>query len=397
MKRWICWLLALLLLCGCGGEVPVQENQPWSLSVEYGESGLELEPAAWDWTWQTGASETEPPVFEHELSYAPYLNTGRETEVKLSFPVEPAWIRVSCYSENDGYNTAHEVELDGDRMPVPEDGARCLYEVIASWPEEKNAKCWGRGIYYFRMLPPGDQGDDMELPLYSLLQLKPAELFGIEMVDQQAGARKLCRDQADVETALRFLQNNLATDFVRTPIPETASDYVLQLLVTDGTRLTIGYVEDQGKAWLLLGGVPYEARPMDLNSLWQSLQTEAEYDEQTPTGEYLRVEEQYPEQEWPEEFVYGYLRSVDGQVVFDEMIWISDAAEPNGYRLEPGEEGMTVPVSPSCSYWILLRHRAPCAEVTREELLQWSADTDLLCRFYRSDGEIQVICEQYVP
>ena len=197
---------------------------------------------------------------------------------------------------------------------------------------------------------------------------------------------------------MTFLQNNLATDFVQTQVPTVEMDYVLRLAMIDGTQLTLGYAASGGSAWILLGGVPYEAEKMDLAALWSGLQAEAAPQEQTPAGEYLQVADEYPTQQWGEEFVYGFLQSLRDTVSFDQVDWIVEDSD-SGYRLEAGETGRSLPVAADCQFWILENHWSPCCQVTKEALLAWAKDAsfDVLFRLYVQDGQVVAICEQYRP
>ena len=404
MKRWIVCLLCLLLLCGCSSEpkIPTVEK-PWSMTVEYGESSVVSEPWGWSWnrlegeqTVEDNTTYTDPKA---QLKEVPFVNRSAAGELTLQFAQQPDRLQVQYWTAEDSYSEPFPMEIDGSTIAAPTDDVGYLFEVIATWRESDDRDCWGKGIYYFRYLPQGDTGEANDLPLYRLLQLDSMELFGIEMVNQQLAGRKICRKQMDVGLILAFLQEHLVTDFVQSVMPMGETDYVMRLLITDGSQLTIGYVEEEGEAWLLLGGIPYEAEPMNLDSLWESLETETEYETQQPVGEYLRVEEQYPEEEWGGSYVYGYLRNLGETAIFDEMLWVDDEAEPNGYRLEAGESAQILTLAEDCQYWILERHWSPCCQVEQHTLIVWEEEAgyDVLFRFYVKDQQIVAICEHYVP
>ena len=403
MKRILAALSALvILLCGCSSQEPMLSETPWDLTVEYGESGADCSAWGWNWAWRDGdriaESNTEITEPRQRLSSIPYLNKGPANTMQLVFAQTPDRVQIRYWTADDGYAEPTAVEADGLTLPVPKDDRSYLYEVLASWQEHEDALCWGKGIYYFRWLPAGATGESSDLSLYRVLQLEPKDLFGVEVINQTLTARKICRNPSDVGKILDYLKGNLTTDFVQSQLPDTETEFVLRLAATNGSQLTLGYASDGDRAWILLGGIPYEASPLDLRSLWNSLETPAVYEEESQ-WESLRTEEQYPESEWRGTPVYGYLRSLGDGTVFDEVLWISDEAEPNGYRLEAGTPNQTLPLAADCQFWILQRHWSPCLQVERNQLQQWNTEAgfDVLYRLYVENGEITVICEQYLP
>jgi hypothetical protein len=108
---------------------------------------------------------------------------------------------------------------------------------------------------------------------------------------------------------------------------------------------------------------------------------------------------EFPGEEWGNEFAYGYLKSLDQTVAYDEMRWIVDAEAPNGYVLENGWPDQSGTMAETCEFWILEDHQAPYCRVTAEELMSrdQDAEKDVLYRIYTANGEVIAICEQYAP
>ena len=403
MKKWICLCLCLLLLSGCSGKEEAAAEQPYGLEIEYGDSGVTATTGAYTWNWKEGdsvqgssASAADPLSM---LSVMPYVNESNAKTLKLLFQKAPDSIGVQYRTSTDGYQSVHALENDGTSLPTPTDGAGYLFQITAVWEQTEKTACWGDCTYYFRYLPAGDTGDAENLSLYRVLQLEASDLFAVEVLNNPEQAQKTCRSVADKETVLNFLKNNLSTDFVQTQVPTVGTDFVLRLACTDGSQLTLGYASGGGQAWLLVDGMPYEAASMDFSALWSSLKAETVSLNQETPGEVLRTSEEFPGEGWGEDYVFGYLRAMDGEVTFDEMNWIEDEEEPNGYRLETGPTGQTLPLAEDCVYWILESHYMPYCQVTGETLWQWAgnADWDVLFRLYRKGGQVTAICEQYRP
>lgn len=399
MKRWICLLCCLLLLSGCGKKEAASTDRPYALEIEYGDSGVEAMTGTYSWNWDTESVEACGADPLEMLPDIPYVNQSKATELRLLFAVEPDQLEVRFWTSADGYREGTPVEASGMTLPAPADGANYLFEITASWEQTEQAACWGTCTYYFRDLPAGETGESENISMYRLLQLEPSDLFAVEVFNNGERAQKTCRSGADKEAILTFIKNNLATDFVQTQVPTVESDFVLRLAAMDGTQLTVGYAAAGEQAWLLLGGVPYEAQPMDLQSLWEGLKAETVSLRQEAAADYLQTSEEFPGADWGEEFVYGYLRGLDEAAAYDEMRWIEDSEEPNGYRLEAGETGQSLPLAADCQYWILEDHDQPYCQVTEEALWQWAETTgwDVLFRLYCQNGQIIAICEQFRP
>lgn len=404
MKKWICLCLCLmLLLSGCGKEDAAAADQPYGLEIEYGDSGVAAMAGAYTWQWREGeairgasASAADPVSV---LSDTPYVNESKAKELKLLFPKTPDSLEIQYRTNADGYQSLHTLEISGTSLPAPTGGDSYLFMVSAAWEQTEKAACWGECIYYFRYLPAGDTGETEDLSLYRLLQLEPSDLFAVEVFNNPENGQKTCRSVADKEAILNYLKENLSTDFAQTQVPTVESDFVLRLSVTDGSQLTLGYGSSGGRAWILLSGVPYEAAPMNLNGLWSQLKAETVALTPETPEDVIQTSEDFPGAEWGEDFAYGYLRDLGDTVEYDEMFWIGDEEEANGYRLESGDLGKTLPLASDCQFWILEGHYAPYCQVTQETLWQWAQTTgwDVLFRLYRRDGEVVAVCEQYQP
>lgn len=405
MKKWILLTLCLLLLCGCGKKETAVTDTPYPLEVEYGDSGVTAMAGGYHWTYALENGETTEHTASGTnpldgLSDIPFVNQSKAKALKLLFPVEPDSLQIQCWTNSDGYSQAAAVALSSKGMPAPTGEASYLFEVTAVWNQTEKAACWGECTYYFRYLPTDATGEQAgEMSVYRLLQLEPSDLFGVEVFHNLEQAQKTCRTAADKETILNFLQANLATDFIPTQVPTVESDFVLRLSVADGSQLTLGYASSGDQTWILLGGVPYTAQPMDLDSLWDSLKAQSVSLKEAAPADYLQTSEDFPGQDWGEDFVYGYLRALDTAVQYDEMRWIDDSQEANGYRLESVKAGQSLPLAADCQFWILDSHYKPYCQVTQAALWQWAETTgwDVLFRLYRKDGQVVAICEQYQP
>lgn len=408
MKYRLCFLVLILLfaLTACGSDTPAATDQPWALEVEYGDSGVTA--AAWTYAWNLRREETVTPTQAEgadplgQLATIPFVNKSKTGTLNLTFPVQPDSLEIACYTNADGYSEAVTVEASGNKnaIPVPTEAGSYLFEVTAAWNEAEEAQAWGSCTYYFRYLPEGDTGEQVgELSLYRLLKLTPDDLFGVEFFDNGQNQQKTLTTVADKTAVLEFLQQNLATDFSQIQTPTLEASYVLRLAITDGSQLTIGYIPLDEGAGLLLSGVPYAAGTMDLQSLWDGLGAQpVSLAGETPS-DVLETTEDDPGAAYDDNYIYGYLRALNGQVTVDQVQWIEDADEPNGYRIEAGETGKTYELAADCAFWILQDHYKPFCRVERDTLWAWAQTTgwDVVFRLYLKNGQVAAIVEQYQP
>lgn len=400
-------MLALLLfLSACGSETPAATDRPWDLEVEYGDSGVTA--AAWDYGWNLRTEAAVTPTQAEggdplgQLASIPFVNKSKTGTLKLKFAIQPKSLTVSCYTNADGYAEAVSVDPSGkdNAIPVPTEAGSYLFEVTAQWTETEEAQAWGSCTYYFRYLPEGDTGEQVgELSLYRLLKLTPDDLFGVEFFDNGQNQQKTLTTVADKTAVLEFLQQNLATDFSQIQTPTLEASYVLRLAVTDGSQLTIGYIPLEEGAGLLLSGVPYAAGTMDLQTLWDGLGAKAVSLESETPSDVLETSEDDPGAAYDDNFIYGFLRALDGTVTVDQVQWIEDEDEPNGYRIEAGETGKTYELAEDCAYWILQDHYKPFCRVEQDTLWTWAQTTgwDVVFRLYLKNGQVAAIVEQYQP
>jgi len=405
-RRWYILVLLLLFLTACGREQSeIAVDAPYALEIEYGDSGVQAMTGAHYWTWRTDDGKTTGSKAESlepmsVLSEIPFVNESQDKTLKLLFAVEPDEVKITRWSSADGYAEATPVEKPKLKLSAPEDGNSHLFAVEARWKGTEKAKAWGSCTYYFRYLPEHATGDQsQEMSLYQMVQLEPQELFGVVVVNNLDGEQKTCTNLADRTAVLEYLKTYLSTNFVQIPATEAAADYVLRLAVIDGSQLTLSYGGEGKNAWIMLGGVPYNAEVMDLYSLWEQLETEAVKLEDETDSQYLQVSNVFPGEAWGENFDYGYLRSLDTEVMYDEILWIEDAEQPNGYALKRGTLGIQLPLAEDCEYWILKGHAEPWCQVEQELLWQWAETTgwDVLFRLYTKDGQVVAVCEQYLP
>lgn len=280
MKRWILLPLLLMTLCllaGCGDD-SVQQT-PYTMEIEYGDSGVEALMASYDWNWlveeqtQTASAEAADPMVI--LSEIPFVNESKDKNLKLLFAEEPDTLEILVRSSEDGYEEAVPVEKPKAKVTVPETGVTCLYEVTATWEQTKRSDCWGSCTYYFRYLPEHATGEQStEVTLYRILQMEPEGLFGVEFTNNLDQEKMTCTSLSDREAIVNYLRENLSTNFQPPAGENLETDYVLRLAASDGTQLVIGYGADGRDAWVLLGGEPYQAGVMDLYSLWKTLEAE---------------------------------------------------------------------------------------------------------------------------
>lgn len=399
MKRLLYMLMLLLVLTACGNQRAIPA-EPYSLEIEYGDSGVMAEQGTFSWVWEGGKTEYKAEEPLTRLSDIPFVNESKDKNLKLLFAAEPDGLELRYWSSADGYKTAVSVEKPKTKLTVPKDRASYLYEVKAKWEDPDAPGLGGSCTYYFRYLPEHATGDQtQEISLYRTVQLEPEELFGASFFNNLDAEQKTCTNEKDLTAILMYLKENLTTNFVQIPAPEEEADYVLRLAVIDGSQLTLSYGGEGKNAWIMLNGVPYEAEVMDLYTLWKSLETDSVSLEENADGQYLQISEEFPGAAWGEVFAYGYLRSLDTQVLYDEILWVEDAEQPNGYDLQHGTLGIQMPLAEQCEYWLLKEHAQPWCQVEQDVLWQWAETTgwDVLFRLYTKNGEIVAICEQYVP
>ena len=410
MKKWFILFLTLLCLTGCAGSrSPI--DRPYSLEVSYGESAVHAVTGGYQWIWRDGrdtpSTIADAADFRTTLEKIPYLNAGKDQTITLTFAAEPDRLSIAAYSGADNYTTPTTVEAADYKLTAPVDGGDYFYEVTAVWTESRKADCWGSATYWFRFLSQGQSANTAQLPQYSsldifqMVQLDPSALLGVEFLNNLEGTSKTCRTQADKTAILDYLKTNLSTEFQPASVAAPDPDYMLRLVCVDGTQLSLGYGTSSGQSWLLIGGSAYEAGTMDLAALWDGLEAGSVSQASSASGKhYLATSDSFPGDDWGSSFVYGYLTGLDnGTATYDEMRWIEDDAEPNGYRLEKGWSGQSMAVSADCVYWILDSHDKPYGQVSAQDLLSWSQDpeTNVLFRFYSKDNQIIAICEQYQP
>lgn len=405
MKKCIVLLLILLLLTGCSRET-VPPDRPHSLEVEYGDSGVFAQTSFYEWYWKDHDDTPltlEAPDPLTGMDKLPYLNAGRDTQLKLNFAVEPDKLLVERRSDADGYLTSSVETVSDCTLTAPLDDQDHLYTVTAVWLQEKGVESWGSCTYDFRFLAHGvvisntpSMPEYSSLDVYQVAQLDASALMGVEVVNNVDGLTKTCRTQSDKQAILDFLKNNLSTEFVPISVAAPEADYMLRLVCVDGTQLTIGYGSDGAQSWLLVGGAPYEAGQMDMAAMWNALEAGTLSQEAVSSGKnYLAMSDVFPGEHWGTEFVYGYLTKLDSEVVYNEMRWLEDNASPNGFRLENGWTDQSKPVADSCEYWILEDHHEPYCQVSAQDLM--SLSTDVLFRIYTKDGQVVALCEQFLP
>ena len=406
-------LLLLLLLCACSKQAD-NIDRPYPLKVTYGDSEVFAMSSTYEWFWKAGlktetltADELDPRTMLTKLSY---LNAGKNKEIELQFAAEPAKLVVERYSASDGFQQSEYIEIEGTELPAPDDGGDYIYTVRAAWMEDRGVDCWGSCTYNFRFLPEGQSNNSISTPvgdtdtgdldLSGVLALDASQILGVEFINNLEGTSKTCRSQENKAAILQFLNSNLTTKFEEIAVASPQADYALRVVTMGGSQLSIGYGSDDSDSWLILGGKTYEADGMDLSMLWDGLVAGTISLEAAASGKnYLNMSEEFPGADWGSDFVYGYLTALDTVAAYDEMRWIDDAEQPNGYRLENGWPNQTGTVAPDCQFWILEEHHSPYCQVTAEALLQWAEDAefDVLFRIYTKDNQIIAICEQYQP
>ena len=409
MKKWYIILALLLLLTGCSKEATTVDR-PYSLEMEYGESTVYAKTNDYQWYWKDGR-QTETATVDADamgvsLDTVPYLNAGKEKTLRLQFSKEPDKVLVQKFSAADGYTAAEEVTAVGDSIPAPLDGGDYLYEVSAVWMENSEEKNWGSCTYRFFFLAEGAPMSNpvelevaADLDLAGLLELEANQVLGIEFLNNLEGTTRTCRSGEDKTAILQFFRSNLVSSLQPMGGSAPQSEYAMRLVTVSGNQLTVSYAGGSAPC-LTVGGVCYSVNSLDLATLWASLNAGSISLDAAASGKnYLEMSMEFPGEDWGNSFVYGYLRQMDQAVGYDEMRWIDDAAEANGYRLEKGWSGQTAELSENCEFWILENHHTPYCRVTAEELWQWTqnAGFDVLYRIYTTDGVITAICQQYIP
>ncbi len=410
MKKWFILILALLLLLtGCSKEeAPI--DRPPSLEVTYGESAVYANTTQYQWYWKKGRETQTAMIDAAEMGITvdklPYVAASQGTALQLRFSQEPDKILVQAYSANDNYTSGQQLELVSNSIPAPVDGGDHLISVSAVWLEG-GGKNWGSCTYQFQFLASGPvitEPIEMEiasdLSVGELIQLDGSQLLGVEFLNNYQGTTKTCRSGVDKDAIMQFLRDHLVTEPrpMMSQVPVT--EYMLRLVTLTGSQVTVAYGGTATTPCLTVGGVSYEVGAMDMGALWDAVAAGAISQEAVETGKnYLDMSETFPGESWSGQSTYGYIRSMDGQLVYDEMRWLEDASAPNGYVLENGWAGQTAAISSDCEYWILENHATPYCRVTAEDLWQWTqnAGFDVLYRIYTTENQVTAICQQYQP
>ncbi len=410
MKKWWMILAALLLLLtGCSKDTAPIDRPP-SLEVTYGDTAIYGQTTAYQWYWKDGRETASATVDAAAMGITPdrlpAVNATKRTAIQLNFAEQPDRVIIQVYSAEDNYTEPRTVDMVGGSTPAPLDGKNHLYSVSAVWMEG-DGKFWGSCTYQFHFLAGGGMiGSPIEievaadLDLQGLLQLEHNQVLGIEFLNNLDGTIRTCRSSADKTAILNCLRSNLTSELQPWEGDIPVMQYMMRVIAADGNQLTVGYTSNGSVGCLEVGGKPYVAGVMDMESLWGSLQAGVLSQDAAASGKtYLEMSNEFPGEDWGADFTYGYLKSLDQSVSYDEMRWIVDAEAPNGYRVEAGWPDQEATLSETCEFWILEEHQAPYCRVTAEELLQrdQDAETDVLYRIYTSEGAVIAICEQYAP
>jgi len=398
MKKWCFFLIVFLMLTGCGKQQ--WHKTPYDLEVEYGDSGVVAVKGMYTWGYADGRTEQAESDPLEMLSDIPFVNETKAKKINLLFEEKPETLEISYRSSADSYKTLTVMDKPRTSFAAPEDTASYLYIVRAAWSDEDDGNLGGQCTYYFRYLPENATGEQtQEMSLYRLVQMEPSDLFGVEFYNNLDEQKKTCTSSADREAVLNYFKNHLSTDFVQIEMPEGEADYVLRMAATQGEQITLSYGGEGQGAWILLDGVPYGAEVMDLYTLWEGLEAEAQSLNGETETEYLAVSETAPLAELESPVYLGYLQSLgEDTVIVKTVEWITDDNEPNGYRLEE-KELATWPLSADCQYWVLDHHAGPFGQVEQEQLWQWSQESgyDVLFCLVEGAGEILAIYEHYIP
>ena len=410
MKKWWMILAALLLLLtGCSKDsVPI--DRPPSLEVTYGDTAIYGQTTAYQWYWKDGRETANATVDAEAMGVTPdklpSVSATKRTAIQLNFSEQPDRVLIQVYSAEDNYAEPREVDMVGGSTPAPLDGKNHLYSVSAVWLEG-DSPFWGSCTYQFHFRAGGGMiGSPVEievaadLDLQGLLQLEHTQVLGIEFLNNLEGTIRTCRNTEDKTAILSYLQSNLSAQLQpwEGDIPDT--QYMLRVIASDGNQLTVGYSTNGSVGCLEVGGKPYVAGVMDMETLWGSLKAGVMLQDAVASGKnYLEMSNEFPGEDWGTEFTYGYLKSLEQSVSYDEMRWIVDAEAPNGYRVEAGWPDQELELAETCEFWILEEHQAPYCRVTAGDLLKRDEDagTDVLYRIYTSEGKAIAVCEQYAP
>ena len=410
MKKWWIILAALLLLMtGCSkASAPI--DRPPSLEVTYGDTAIYGQTTAYQWYWKDGRETANATVDAAAMGITPdrlpVLQATQRTAIQLNFSEQPDRVIIQVYSAEDNYTEPREVDMVGGSTPAPLDGKNHIYAVSAVWMEGAS-KFWGSCTYQFHFLAGGTMGDNAiemevaaDLDLQGLLQLDHNQVLGIEFLNNMEGTIRTCRNTADKSAILSTLRSNLTAELQPWQGDVPVMQYMMRVVAADGNQLTVGYSSNGSVGCLEVGGKTYVTDLLDMETLWNSLQAGVLSQGAAASGKnYLEMSNEFPGEEWGNEFAYGYLKSLDQTVAYDEMRWIVDAEAPNGYVLENGWPDQSGTMAETCEFWILEDHQAPYCRVTAEELMSrdQDAEKDVLYRIYTANGEVIAICEQYAP
>lgn len=410
LKKCCVLLMLIFTLTGCGKQkAPV--DRPHTMAVVCGESSIFAMTSGYTWNWKEGkevksitAGGEDPRTMMNRF---PYLNAGGQTEMTLHFAEKPQEVVVSRWSSADNYAAVETLKTDKAVLEVPQDESSYLYSVTATWSE--GGKNWGESTYNFCFLPQGmmaSQGSaeivytEMagDLTLTEVLQLKPADLFGVEFMNHTEGGEvKICRTVKDKTAVLDFLQGNLSADMSAVETPPSAR-YLMRLACVDGRQVTIGCGEAGGSVRVFVGTAAYEADGVDFEALWQQVGA-ASLSQQTAASGFMAVAEALPDEDWGLDYAYGYVRGLGEELLYDDIRRIEDSEANQGYRLEPGWKDQQRTLSPDCEYWILDGQGGSYGQVSKERLLHWVMDAgyDILFRIYMEDDRVVAICQEQTP
>lgn len=405
MKKWsIIFLVLILLLTGCSGRKS-ELNRPHSLEISYGDKSIFAMTSEYEWNRKSRgpfvAEALDPRDMGQNLSW---LSTGSAQTMELSFSSVPDKFLVEVFSSADGYEAGKYVDAATMSLPAPLDGEDHLYTITAVWGQEQNPDGWGSCTYHFRFLAEAETAfepmvtpDVGDLEIDQILQMQANDFMGMEVANNKDGISKTFRTGKDKAAILQFLKDNVSTDF-STPMPGAPKAlYQIRLVAMDGSQLTVGYGSDGLNHSLLVGGMAYAVEEMDFDRLW-ALLGGFSVTENSSTF-HMGTSEEFPGEDWGENFVYGYITDLGQNVTYDGMRWIDDTEAPNGYRLEKGWPDQSMPLSADCEYWILENHQSPYCQVSADNLEAWNknAESDVLYRIYTKDDAVIAICQQYTP
>lgn len=401
MKKWsIILAVLLLLLAGCGKQ-DVILDRPHALEVSYGTDSVFAMTNGYQWNWKDGRNPdavavdaANPRAMGQKL---PWLSTGTDSTLSLEFAIEPDSLLVEVFTADDNYAAGQYIDASSMSFPAPLDGTDHLYTVTATWEPGKGVDSWGTCTYHFRFLAqaevktePIEEPDVGDLDILQVLQMDANQFMGMEFMNNVEALSMTCRTGKDKSSILQFLKDNVDTDFT-SPMPGAPEAlYMIRLVSIDGAQLTVGYGSDGLNHSLLVGGLAYAVDEMDFDSLWSLLNGDTVTH---VSGTSLDRSDVFPGDDWGDDFVYAYLTELGQTASYDEMRWIEDPEDPNGYHLEKGWPDQSMPVSPDCQYWILENDQPPYCRVTAKMLME----KDALYRIYTKDDAIFAICQQYMP